>query len=199
MCYLLLPLSTRQKILRCSFFVQKMDNTVHWINHCPADKSSENKLHYPVDKEGLSSEQHHHHHHHHLVTQPVSLISPLSRAYIRWPTPPPSSATMIHQGFTRHMSTDSRFCYSYVYSLIFFIFSAGPLALARDHLTVDDEPFFVLNSDVVCDFPFKQMAEFHKNHGKEGTIVVSIHSFANYCFCINANYILQLDAVHANG
>ena len=97
------------------------------------------------------------------------------------------------------MGTISRFCYSYVYSLIFFIFSAGPLALARDHLTVDDEPFFVLNSDVVCDFPFKQMAEFHKNHGKEGTIVVSIHSFANYCFCINANYILQLDVVHANG
>lgn len=51
--------------------------------------------------------------------------------------------------------------------------TAGPLALARDHLTVDDEPFFVLNSDVVCDFPFKQMAEFHKNHGKEGTIVVT--------------------------
>ena len=83
------------------------------------------------------------------------------------------------------MSTDSRFCYSYVYRLLFFIFSAGPLALARDHLTVDDEPFFVLNSDVVCDFPFKQMAEFHKNHQKEGTIVVSIHSFSNYCFCIN--------------
>lgn len=114
-------------------------------------------------------------------------------------SPPQSSATKIHQGFTRHMSTDRRFCYSYVYSLIFFIFSAGPLALARDHLTVDDEPFFVLNSDVVCDFPFKQMAEFHKNHGKEGTIVVSIHSFANYCFCINTNYILQLDAAHANG
>ena len=114
-------------------------------------------------------------------------------------SPSPSSATKIHQGFTRHISTDSSFCYSHVYSLIFFIFSAGPLALARDHLTVDDEPFFVLNSDVVCDFPFKQMAEFHKNHGKEGTIVVSIHSFANYyCFCINANYILQLDAAHAN-
>ena len=38
---------------------------------------------------------------------------------------------------------------------------------------MDDEPFFVLNSDVVCDFPFKEMAAFHKNHGKEGTIVVS--------------------------
>ena len=50
---------------------------------------------------------------------------------------------------------------------------AGPLALARDHLTVDEEPFFVLNSDVVCDFPFKDMLKFHKDHGKEGTIVVS--------------------------
>lgn len=51
--------------------------------------------------------------------------------------------------------------------------TAGPLALARDHLTVDKEPFFVLNSDVVCDFPFKDMLKFHKNHGKEGTIVVT--------------------------
>ena len=50
---------------------------------------------------------------------------------------------------------------------------AGPLALARDHLTVDEEPFFVLNSDVVCAFPFKQMVDFHKSHGREGSIVVS--------------------------
>lgn len=60
----------------------------------------------------------------------------------------------------------------YTYSCIFFS-SAGPLALARDHLTVDEEPFFVLNSDVVCDFPFRDMLKFHKDHGKEGTIVVS--------------------------
>lgn len=51
--------------------------------------------------------------------------------------------------------------------------AAGPLALARDLLTVDNEPFFVLNSDVICDFPFKDMLQFHNNHGKEGTIVVS--------------------------
>ena len=37
----------------------------------------------------------------------------------------------------------------------------------------NDEPFFVLNSDVICDFPFRDMVRFHKNHGKEGTIVVS--------------------------
>merc|ERR1719226_207147 len=51
--------------------------------------------------------------------------------------------------------------------------TAGPLALARDILAKDDEPFFVLNSDVICDFPFKEMAEFHKNHDREGTIVVT--------------------------
>ena len=37
---------------------------------------------------------------------------------------------------------------------------------------MDNEPFFVLNSDVICDFPFKDMLQFHHNHGKEGTIVV---------------------------
>uniref|UniRef100_H3DJE4 mannose-1-phosphate guanylyltransferase n=1 Tax=Tetraodon nigroviridis TaxID=99883 RepID=H3DJE4_TETNG len=47
-----------------------------------------------------------------------------------------------------------------------------PLALARELLAIDDEPFFVLNSDVICDFPFKDMLQFHRNHGKEGTIVV---------------------------
>ncbi|KAI4482687.1 PREDICTED: mannose-1-phosphate guanyltransferase beta [Polistes canadensis] len=51
--------------------------------------------------------------------------------------------------------------------------TAGPLALARDILCSGDEPFFVLNSDIICDFPFKQLYEFHKSHGKEGTIVVT--------------------------
>lgn len=51
--------------------------------------------------------------------------------------------------------------------------TAGPLALAREILTSSDEPFFVLNSDVICDFPFKEMVDFHKAHGKEGTIVVT--------------------------
>ncbi|KAK4337258.1 hypothetical protein RND71_044161 [Anisodus tanguticus] len=54
--------------------------------------------------------------------------------------------------------------------------TAGPIALARDLLlqdTTDDDTFFVLNSDIICDFPFKKMIEFHKTHGKEGTIVVT--------------------------
>ena len=57
--------------------------------------------------------------------------------------------------------------------IILFLFPAGPLALARDILAKNDEPFFVLNSDIICDFPFHDMLQFHKNHGKEGTIVVS--------------------------
>jgi len=51
--------------------------------------------------------------------------------------------------------------------------TAGPLALSREVLAKDDEPFFVLNSDVICDFPFRQMVEFHRKHGGEGTIVVT--------------------------
>ncbi|XP_075795720.1 mannose-1-phosphate guanylyltransferase catalytic subunit beta isoform X2 [Pelodiscus sinensis] len=51
--------------------------------------------------------------------------------------------------------------------------TAGPLALARELLAESSEPFFVLNSDVICDFPFSDMVRFHKHHGKEGTIVVT--------------------------
>lgn len=49
--------------------------------------------------------------------------------------------------------------------------TAGPLALAREVLGEGTEPFFVLNSDVICDFPFEDMVKFHKAHGKEGTLV----------------------------
>jgi mannose-1-phosphate guanylyltransferase len=51
--------------------------------------------------------------------------------------------------------------------------TAGPLKLAEKILGKDDTPFFVLNSDVICDYPFKQMADFHKAHGDEGTIIVT--------------------------
>lgn len=51
--------------------------------------------------------------------------------------------------------------------------TAGPLALAKDILLKSPEPFFVLNSDVICDFPFQELEKFHRNHGKEGTIVVT--------------------------
>lgn len=78
--------------------------------------------------------------------------------------------------------------------------TAGPIALAREHLLElsnggenndnnnratngcnqndnlnnnDDVPFFVLNSDIICDYPFQRMIEFHKAHKSEGTIVVT--------------------------
>lgn len=51
--------------------------------------------------------------------------------------------------------------------------TAGPLALAKPFLASSAEPFFVLNSDIICDFPFKKLYDFHLKHGKEGTIVVT--------------------------
>lgn len=51
--------------------------------------------------------------------------------------------------------------------------TAGPLKLAAEILGKDDTPFFVLNSDVTCEYPFKDLAAFHNAHGDEGTIVVT--------------------------
>ncbi|SGY33227.1 BQ5605_C002g01468 [Microbotryum silenes-dioicae] len=51
--------------------------------------------------------------------------------------------------------------------------TGGPLALARDVLAKDDAPFFVLNSDVTCQFAFQSLLDFHLNHGGEGTILVT--------------------------
>lgn len=51
--------------------------------------------------------------------------------------------------------------------------TAGPLGLARDILLQDDQPFFVLNSDVTCSFPLRDFLAFHKKHGKEGTIMTT--------------------------
>jgi len=51
--------------------------------------------------------------------------------------------------------------------------TAGPLKLAEAILGKDSSPFFVLNSDVICDYPFEDLAQFHANHGDEGTIIVT--------------------------
>ena len=51
--------------------------------------------------------------------------------------------------------------------------TAGPLKLAEKTLGKDSSPFFVLNSDVICDYPLEELAAFHKSHGEEGTIVVT--------------------------
>ncbi|KAJ3216684.1 mannose-1-phosphate guanyltransferase [Dinochytrium kinnereticum] len=51
--------------------------------------------------------------------------------------------------------------------------TGGPLALARGILTKDTEPFFVLNSDVICEFPFADLLAFHRAHGGEGTLMTT--------------------------
>ena len=52
--------------------------------------------------------------------------------------------------------------------------TAGPLALARDKLADGSgEPFFVLNSDVISEYPFAELIKFHKGHGGEATIMVT--------------------------
>ncbi|KAL5647389.1 hypothetical protein ACJX0J_041744, partial [Zea mays] len=46
--------------------------------------------------------------------------------------------------------------------------TAGPLALARDKLADGSgPPFFVLNSDVISEYPFAKLIKFHKCHGGE--------------------------------
>lgn len=45
--------------------------------------------------------------------------------------------------------------------------------MAEEILGKDDEPFFVLNSDVTCEFPFQKLVDFHRAHGDEGTICVT--------------------------
>lgn len=52
--------------------------------------------------------------------------------------------------------------------------TAGPIALARSLL--DDgshEPFYVLNSDVICDFPLHELLEHHRSTNAEATILLT--------------------------
>ena len=50
--------------------------------------------------------------------------------------------------------------------------TAGPIALAQPLLD-DGEPFFVMNCDVACHFSMKGLLDFHRAHGKVGTIMVT--------------------------
>eukprot|EP00457_Paulinella_chromatophora_P005850 gb/GEZN01005867.1/.p1 GENE.gb/GEZN01005867.1/~~gb/GEZN01005867.1/.p1 ORF type:complete len:378 (+),score=43.76 gb/GEZN01005867.1/:22-1155(+) len=51
--------------------------------------------------------------------------------------------------------------------------TAGPLALAREILGANNSPFFMFNSDVICEFPLQAMLDFHMAHGCEGTITTT--------------------------
>jgi len=52
--------------------------------------------------------------------------------------------------------------------------TAGPLALAR-HILDDGtgDPFFVLNSDVTCEYPLQSLLDFHRARDAEATIMVT--------------------------
>lgn len=51
--------------------------------------------------------------------------------------------------------------------------TAGPLSLLRRTLCETKEPFFLLNSDVICNFPFGKMREYHQIHGGSCTILTT--------------------------
>jgi mannose-1-phosphate guanylyltransferase len=72
---------------------------------------------------------------------------------------------------------DYLFNIRFFFVLKFSFYVAGPLALARNQLQGDIDPFFVLNSDVICEFPFEDMIKFHKDHQCEGTICVCKMNF----------------------
>jgi len=52
--------------------------------------------------------------------------------------------------------------------------TGGPIALAAKYLDPEDsDPFFMLNADVSCGYPFVELLKFHQAHGREGTILVT--------------------------
>ena len=54
--------------------------------------------------------------------------------------------------------------------------TAGPLKHAEDLITDDgtsDAPFFLVNADVLCSYPLRDLLHTHMKHGKECTILVT--------------------------
>lgn len=55
----------------------------------------------------------------------------------------------------------------------------------------------MLNSDVICEFPFQEMIDFHLSHGCEGTIAVTQVSLHRYIIHISVywvNICLELES-----
>lgn len=53
--------------------------------------------------------------------------------------------------------------------------TAGPIKLAQELLSQNnpEKLFFVFNSDIICEFPLKELIAFHKSHKKQGTIFLT--------------------------
>ncbi|CAN1193976.1 Mannose-1-phosphate guanylyltransferase 1 [Linum perenne] len=65
--------------------------------------------------------------------------------------------------------------------------TAGPLALARDKLIDGSgEPFFVLNSDVISEYPLKEMIAFHKTiYRNQGRFDMQFGCFYEFVSVLN--------------
>lgn len=52
--------------------------------------------------------------------------------------------------------------------------TAGPLALARQTLVKEpNQPFFVLNIDIACEYPLQELIDFHTAHEGEASIMIT--------------------------
>jgi len=72
--------------------------------------------------------------------------------------------------------------------------TAGPIKLAEKVLKKDDSPFFVLNSDIICDYPFQDLLKFHQAHGGEGTIVATkVEEPSKYGVIVHKESSSQID------
>jgi mannose-1-phosphate guanylyltransferase len=49
--------------------------------------------------------------------------------------------------------------------------TGGPIKKAREHL-IDDEPFLVLNGDIISDIDYRRLVEHHKSNGALATIAL---------------------------
>ena len=52
--------------------------------------------------------------------------------------------------------------------------TAGPIGLAKDHIVIDNKDglFFVINSDIVCQYDLKLMLDKHREHKGLATLCV---------------------------
>lgn len=62
--------------------------------------------------------------------------------------------------------------------------TGGALLLAKN-LLKDEQLFLVLNSDIICNFPFQHMINFHRSHQHESTIAITkVNEPSKYGVCI---------------
>ena len=63
------------------------------------------------------------------------------------------------------------------------------IAVAETDQTLADQCFFALCSDVICEFPLRDMLKFHQSQKAEGTILVTKVSPLNFPAVMTANAV----------